>query len=234
MISPHDTEVIYHAANVLLRSSNRGDTWTEISPDLTMNLPERRNGSGNIQYATITTIDESPIIGGVIWAGTDDGNVQVTRDGGRTWTNVDRQDLRASRLLGQPRHRVAPRCRPPPTSTITGYRHDDFKPFVWKTTDYGATWSSIAGNLPNEAVNVIREDRRNPEPALRRDRLRCLRVARRRQVVEPDEERDHDQRGARPAHSPARPGAHRRHARPRDLYRRHLGAAGADAGGARR
>jgi photosystem II stability/assembly factor-like uncharacterized protein len=161
LISPHNPEVIYHAANVLLRSSNRGDTWTEISPDLTKNLPERRNGSGNIQYATITTIDESPIISGLIWAGTDDGNVQVTRDGGKSWTNV------TAKINGHPGYwvsRVTASSHDPGTAyvSVTGLRHDDFKPFVWKTTDYGATWTSLAGNLPNESVNVIREDRRNP------------------------------------------------------------------------
>jgi photosystem II stability/assembly factor-like uncharacterized protein len=161
MLSPHNPEIVYHAANVLLRSTNRGDTWTEISPDLTKNLPERRNGSGNIQYATITTIAESPIIAGVIWAGTDDGNVQVTRDGGKNWTNV------SDKLPGHPGYwvsRVIASHHEPATAyvTVTGYRHDDFKPFVWKTTDYGATWTSIAGNLPNQAINVIREDARNP------------------------------------------------------------------------
>jgi photosystem II stability/assembly factor-like uncharacterized protein len=161
LISPHNAEVIYHAANVLLRSSNRGDTWTEISPDLTKNLPERRNGTGNIQYATITTIDESPIVGGVIWAGTDDGNVQVTRDGGKNWTNV------TDKIGGHPGYwvsRVIASHHDAGTAyvTVTGYRHDDFKPFVWKTADYGATWSSIAANLPNEPINVIREDDENP------------------------------------------------------------------------
>ena len=160
LISPHNPEVVYHAANVLLRSNNRGDTWTEISPDLTKNLPERRNGSGNIQYATVTTIDESPVIGGVIWAGTDDGNVQVTRDGGKTWTDV------TGKVAGHPGYwvsRVIASHHDAGTAyvTVTGYRRDDFKPFVWKTTDYGATWTSVAGNLPNEAINVIREDRRN-------------------------------------------------------------------------
>jgi photosystem II stability/assembly factor-like uncharacterized protein len=161
LISPHNPEVVYHAANVLLRSGNRGDSWTEISPDLTRNLPERRGGSGNIQYATITTIDESPVIAGVIWAGTDDGNVQVTRDGGKTWTNV------ADKIAGHPGYwvsRVIASHHDAGTAyvTVTGYRHDDFKPFAWKTTDYGATWTPVTGNLPNEAINVIREDRRNP------------------------------------------------------------------------
>jgi hypothetical protein len=161
LISPHNPEVIYHAANVLVRSANRGDTWTEISPDLTKNLPERRGGSGNIQYATITTIDESPVVGGVIWAGTDDGNVQVTRNGGRAWTNV------TDKITGHPGYwvsRVIASHHDAATAyvTVTGLRHDDFKPFVWKTADYGGTWTSIAANLPNEAINVIREDRRNP------------------------------------------------------------------------
>nr|MBA3298326.1 hypothetical protein [Acidobacteriota bacterium] len=161
LLSPHNPEVVYHAANVLLRSTNRGDTWTEISPDLTKNLLERRGGSGNIQYATITTIDESPIVGGVIWAGTDDGNVQVTRNGGRAWTNV------TDKMAGHPGYwvsRVIASHHDAATAyvTVTGYRHDDFKPFVWKTTDYGATWTSIAANLPNEPINVIREDRKNP------------------------------------------------------------------------
>jgi photosystem II stability/assembly factor-like uncharacterized protein len=161
LLSPHNPEVVYHGANVLLRSSNRGDTWTEISPDLTKNLPERQRGSGNIQYATITTVDESPVIAGVIWVGTDDGNVQLTRNGGKAWTNV------ADKIGGHPGHwvsRVIASHHDAATAyaTITGYRADDFKPYVWKTTDYGATWTSIAGNLPNEAINVIREDRRNP------------------------------------------------------------------------
>ena len=161
MISPHNPEVVYHAAQVLLRSGNRGDTWAEISPDLTKNLPDRRGGSGNIQYATITSVDESPVVAGLIWVGTDDGNVQVTRNGGRAWTNV------TDKIAGHPGYwvsRVIASHHEAGTAyaTATGLRHDDFKPFAWKTTDYGATWTSIAGNLPNEAVNVIREDRRNP------------------------------------------------------------------------
>jgi photosystem II stability/assembly factor-like uncharacterized protein len=87
--------------------------------------------------------------------------VQVTRDGGKTWTERDGEDHRPSGLLGQPRRRVAPRSGDG-VRDGDGLPHDDFKPFVWKTTDYGETWSSIAGNLPNQPINVIREDRRNP------------------------------------------------------------------------
>jgi photosystem II stability/assembly factor-like uncharacterized protein len=161
LISPHNSNVIYHGANVLLRSPFRGETWEEISPDLTMNDPARRNGTGNIQYATITTVDESPIVPGLIYVGTDDGNVQVTKDGGKSWTNL------RDKLPGHPGYwvsRVEASKHDPAVAyvSVTGYRHDDFKPFVWKTADYGDTWTSIAGNLPNEPINVIREDHKNP------------------------------------------------------------------------
>jgi photosystem II stability/assembly factor-like uncharacterized protein len=162
LVSPHDSDVIYHGANVLLRSSFRGETWQEISPDLTQNDPARQGGSGNIQYATLTTISESPIVRGLIYVGTDDGNVQVTQNGGGDWTNV------RDRLPGHEGYwisRVETSHHDPAVAFVsaTGYRHDDFRPFVWKTTDYGQTWTSIAGNLPNEPINVIREDHRNPD-----------------------------------------------------------------------
>ncbi|HSF99610.1 MAG TPA: hypothetical protein VLA20_00710 [Vicinamibacterales bacterium] len=162
VVSPHDSDVIYHGANVLLRSSFRGETWEEVSPDLTRNDPARQGGSGNIQYATLTTVSESPIVRGLIYVGTDDGNVQMTGNGGGTWTNL------SDRLPGHQGYwisRVETSHHDPAVAyvTATGYRRDDFRPFVWKTSDYGQTWTSIAGNLPNEAVNVIREDHRNPD-----------------------------------------------------------------------
>jgi photosystem II stability/assembly factor-like uncharacterized protein len=162
VVSPHNPQVIYHAGQMVLRSNDRGDTWTEISPDLSVNDPARRNGSGNIQYGTITSLDESTIMPGLLWVGTDDGNVQVTRDNGRTWTNV------RENVPGHPGYwvsRVAPSFHDPAVAylSITGYRHDDFRPFVWKTSDYGKTWTSLAANLPTEAgINVILEDRKNP------------------------------------------------------------------------
>ncbi|HYV99383.1 MAG TPA: hypothetical protein VE967_18135 [Gemmatimonadaceae bacterium] len=161
LVSPHNPDVVYHASNKLLRSPFRGESWQEISPDLTVNDPAHAGGTGNVQYATISTIDESTIIPGLIWVGTDDGNVQVTRNTGATWTNV------RDKITGDPGYwvsRVEAGHHDPAVAyvSVTGLRNDDFKPYLWKTTDYGATWTSITGNLPNESVNVIREDRRNP------------------------------------------------------------------------
>ena len=199
LLSPHNPEVVYHGANVLLRSSNRGDTWTEISPDLTKNLPDRRNGSGNIQYATITTIDESPVVAGVIWVGTDDGNVQVTRDGGKTWTNVTDKITGPSRSLGQPRDRVASRCghrvrhrHRLPQRRLQAVRLEDHR--LRRDVDVDRRQPAERGDQ--------RDPRGSPEsePPVRRDRLRRLRVARRRQGVAADEERHHHQPGARSRH----------------------------------
>ncbi len=165
LVSPHNSDVIYHGGNILVKSPYRGEYWEEISPDLTTNDPKKlttgKGGDGNIQYCTITTIDESPLEEGVIWVGTDDGNVQLTRDRGKTWTKLNEMITRnpeywVSRVVASPNN--------PGTAYVsyTGYRRDDLRPFVYKTTDYGQTWTSIAGNLPDEPVNVIREDHKNP------------------------------------------------------------------------
>lgn len=166
LISPHNSDVIYHAANILLRSPYRGEYWEEISPDLTTNdpskLPTGKGGDGNIQYCTITTIDESPLEEGVLWVGTDDGNVWISRDGGKNWKKLN------DRIPGHPGYwvsRIVASSHFAGTAYLafTGYRHDDFRPFLYKTTDYGETWVSIVGNLPNEPINVIREDPWNPK-----------------------------------------------------------------------
>lgn len=164
-VSPHDCDVILHASNRLLRSENRGESWELISPDLTKadpaTLTTGRGGDGNIQYATITTIDESPLVEGLIWVGTDDGNVQVTRDGGDNWTLLN------DRIPNNPEYwvsRVEASHHEPGTAyvTYTGMRRDDFRPFVYKTTDYGESWTSIAANLPQGPLNVIQEHHDNP------------------------------------------------------------------------
>jgi photosystem II stability/assembly factor-like uncharacterized protein len=177
VVSPHDPNVLYHAANKVEKSIDRGETWTEISPDLTTNDKTKltvgtvidrttnqmafKGGDGNIEYCTITTLAESPIVRDVLYAGTDDGNVWVTKDGGKAWTKLN------DNVKGNPGFwvsRVVPSAHFPGTAYLayTGYRQDDFRPFLYKTTDYGQTWAPIVGNLPNKPINVIREDPRNP------------------------------------------------------------------------
>lgn len=165
LVSPHNSDEIYHAGNKVVKSTFRGEHWEEISPDLTTNDPKKlttgKGGDGNIQYCTITTIDESPLVKGLLWVGTDDGNVSVTKDGGKNWTKLN------ERITGNPGYwvsRVVASHHDPGTAYVsyTGYRRDDFRPFVYKTTDYGETWTSIASNLSDEPINVIREDHRNP------------------------------------------------------------------------
>jgi photosystem II stability/assembly factor-like uncharacterized protein len=165
-VSAHNSDTIYHCGNIVVMSVNRGESWTEISPDLTTNDPAKltvdgKGGDGNIQYCTITTFDESPLVPGLLWVGTDDGNVWVSRDNGKAWTKLN------DKIPGNPGYwvsRVAASNFDPGTAYVsyTGFRNDDFRPFVYKTTDYGATWTSLAGGLAEGPVNVVREDVRNP------------------------------------------------------------------------
>ncbi|MDH5381165.1 MAG: hypothetical protein OEW75_09950, partial [Cyclobacteriaceae bacterium] len=157
LISPHDPATIYHAGNKLVKSTNRGESWEEVSPDLTTNDPAKIQGTGNIQYCTITALEESPLEKGVIWVGTDDGNVQLTKDGGKTWTLLN------DNIKGNPGYwvsRVESSLHFPGRAyvTYTGYRRDDFRPFIYVTEDYGSTWKSISKGLPLAAINVVRED----------------------------------------------------------------------------
>ncbi|MBM3420089.1 MAG: hypothetical protein FJY11_03030 [Bacteroidetes bacterium] len=162
VVSPHNSKTIYHAGNKVVRSRNQGETWELISADLTTQDEAKIQGTGNIQYCTIVTMEESPAKEGVLWVGTDDGRVWVTPDGGRNWNDV------TANIPGHPGYwvsRVATSNADAATAyvTITGYRHDDFRPWVYKTTDYGKTWKSIASNLPaDESLCVIREHPANP------------------------------------------------------------------------
>ncbi|GAG02714.1 unnamed protein product, partial [marine sediment metagenome] len=165
LVSPHNSDVIYHSGNKVVKSPFRGEYWEVISPDLTTNNPKflttGKGGDGNIQYCTITSFDESPLVEGLLWVGTDDGNVQMTRDSGKKWTKLN------DNITGNPGYwvsRVIASNFDPGTAYVsyTGFRRDDFRPFVYKTTDYGKTWASIAANLPHEPINVIREHPANP------------------------------------------------------------------------
>lgn len=164
-ISPHDSRTIYAGAQVLLLSPDRGDTWREISPGLTCSDSAKIAGQGHVTYCTLTTIDESPVRAGVIWTGADDGRVHVTRDAGESWTDVTAALARAGAPDSLWVSRVFASHHRPGTAyvTKTGYRRDDFRPYVFRTADYGATWTRITAGLPEQPVNVVFEDRDNPD-----------------------------------------------------------------------
>jgi len=155
ILSPHNPRIIYHGMNFLFRSMNRGDSWEKLSPDLTYN---DKNKQGDIQYQTIFTISESPLKFGLIYVGTDDGRVHVTRDSGITWTEITRglpQGKWVSRLAASAFDLGTVYM------TQNGKRDDDFAAYIWKSTDYGKTWAAISNNIPCGPVNVIREDPKN-------------------------------------------------------------------------
>ena len=163
IISPHNNNVIYTGAQMLLRSADAGNSWKEVSPDLTTNDSIKSNGRGHIKYCTITTISESPIKEGLIWVGTDDGKAHVTLNGGREWTET----TKALTAAGCPADfwctSVFASNYNEGTAYITksGYTRDVFTPYIFKTTDYGKSWQNISGNLPQQPVNVIWEDKDN-------------------------------------------------------------------------
>jgi photosystem II stability/assembly factor-like uncharacterized protein len=155
MLSPHNPDVLYHGFQFLHRSLDRGDTWERISPDLTHDDPAR---IGDIPFQTIFSISESPLRFGLIYVGTDDGRVHVTRNGGLTWSEID-GGLPDDRFVAE---LVASRYDEGTVYlAMNGKRDDDFRPYLWKSTDYGATWTSIVNDLPLGPVNVIKEDPKN-------------------------------------------------------------------------
>ena len=170
LVSPHDPKTVYTAGNFLFRTRNGGQSWERVSPDLTTNNPGKLVDSGGPLspentgaeiHCTIVTIAESPAAAGVVWCGTDDGNLQLTRDGGKAWTNVVRN------IPGLPAatwcSRVEASHFDPGTAyaAFDGHRTDDYATYLYKTTDYGRTWTSLRGNLPFGWVHVVREDPRN-------------------------------------------------------------------------
>jgi len=169
--SPHDPKTIYLGANVIFKSADFGSTWKVISPDLTTNNLEKMKTAGlpawpenttAENHCTIISLEESPFQAGIIWAGTDDGNLQVTQDVGKTWTNVIKNIPNLPPF--SPVSAVEPSWTDPAVAYCAFDRHmlDDLKPYVFKTKDYGKTWTNITGNLPEKAyVWVIREDLEN-------------------------------------------------------------------------
>ncbi|MER3464636.1 MAG: glycosyl hydrolase [Chitinophagaceae bacterium] len=163
VISKHNQDVIYFAGNKFFRSLNRADTLIPMSGDLT-------NGTkaGDVPFGTITTIAESPLRFGYIYVGTDDGNIQFSKDGGYTWNLLNQattskkknanalpQGLWVSRLIASQykESRVY--------AALNGYRNDDFAPYLYVSEDYGTTWSFLGKDLPAEPINVVREDPKN-------------------------------------------------------------------------
>ena len=154
-LSSHNPDIVYFGANRLFRSMDRGETWTAISPDLTVS-PER----DNVPFATLTTIDESERVFGRIWAGTDDGKAWVTRDGGVTWSDVG-TSLPAERWVS--RVEASSHVDDRAYVALNGYRDDDPRTYLYATDDLGKTWRDLSSNLPAEPVNVVREDPVNPD-----------------------------------------------------------------------
>ncbi|MCG8604242.1 hypothetical protein MJD09_04480, partial [bacterium] len=167
-ISPHDPNTVYFGGNVLFKTTDKGYTWEEISPDLTTDDKSKQQTSGGEIYqdntaaefhCTILTIAESPVEKGVIWVGTDDGNVQITRDGGQTWTNVK------DKIRGLPDFAWIAKIHASEHDAGTAFvavdhhRSDDFRPYAFMTTDYGKSWKKISEGLPqDDYVKVIRQD----------------------------------------------------------------------------
>ena len=155
ILSKHNSNILYHAMQYVFRSHDRGDTWERISPDLTYN---DINKIGDISYQTIASLSESPIKFGLLYAGTDDGRLHVTKNGGQDWKEI-LNDLPKNKWISRV---VASQYQLSRVyMTQNGKRDDDFQIYVWKSEDYGETWEDISGNIPLGPVNVIREDLHN-------------------------------------------------------------------------
>ncbi|MFO7769431.1 MAG: glycosyl hydrolase [bacterium] len=155
LLSPHTPEIVYFGTQRLYRSFDQGRSFDSISGDLTTDREP-----GDVPYSTIVTLSESPLRFGLIYTGTDDGKVHVTRDGGVSWSEITRglaRDRYVSRVAAS-RHeeeRVY--------AAQTGYRNDDWRTYLYRSDDSGRRWTSIRGDMPHEPVNVVREDPVHPE-----------------------------------------------------------------------
>jgi hypothetical protein len=152
IISKHNPDIIYHGMQYVMMSRDKGDTWEIISPDLSYNDPSKR---GDINYQTISVLDESPLRFGLLYAGTDDGRIWRTKDCGKNWTEIRNGAVPqkfVSRIIAS-QYEIGTVYM-----TQTGRRDDDFQVYIWKSTDFGDSWQDISGNIPVGPVNVIRED----------------------------------------------------------------------------
>ena len=191
VLSPQDGQTVYFGGDVLFKTTNHGQSWDVISPDLTTNDKSKQKSSGGPIvtdntaaefHCTIIAIAPSPVDPNVIWVGTDDGNVQVTRDGGKTWTNV------VKNIQGLAPNAWIPTIEASHFDAGTAYvaadhhQDNDYTAYFYKTTDYGQTWTKLNVGDPTDDRLVARDPRRPEEPdaPLRRHRARPLGVVRRR------------------------------------------------------
>ena len=166
LLSPHDPNVLYVTGNHVFRSTDEGNSWQIISPDLTRNDitkmeasggPPTRDNTGAECYCTIFAFAESPLKRGLFWAGSDDGLLHISQDGGETWRNITPPDLPEWALVSI----IEPSPHDPATAYVAAnrYKLDDFHPYLYKTNDYGATWTKITtGIAENDFTRAIRED----------------------------------------------------------------------------
>ena len=166
VISPHDPSTLYMGSSVIFKTTDEGQHWTPISPDLTRHDPRTLGPSGGPitkdqtsveYYGTVFAIAESPVAAGEIWAGSDDGLIHVTRDAGKTWTNVTPKDLPEWTRISI----IEPSHFSPGTAYVAANRYqlDDMRPYIYRTTDYGHTWKLIVNGIPDtEFLRTVRED----------------------------------------------------------------------------
>jgi photosystem II stability/assembly factor-like uncharacterized protein len=176
-VSVHDHNTIYYGGNYFFKSTDRGDSWTRLGNDLTSGIdrnklqiwgktPDKQTLSrhdGVEEFPTITTISESPVSAEVLWAGTDDGNVQVTRDGGKSWKNVAGKVPGVAKGTYVSRVVASKHAEGAAYVAFDGHRSDDYGIYIFATSDYGETWNSIRKGIPDSAgsVHVVREHPRN-------------------------------------------------------------------------
>jgi photosystem II stability/assembly factor-like uncharacterized protein len=157
LISPHEPKTLFFGGNKLFKSPDRGDKWDVISPDMT------RGGQDKDTGHTITTVAESPLKAGVLWVGTDDGRVHVSKNEGKDWIEVTAHIPVLAKESWVTRVECSHHAEGTCYVTVDRHRNDDRRPYVYKTTDYGANWQAITSNLPVENyVHVIRESSKNP------------------------------------------------------------------------
>lgn len=166
LFSPHDPGVIYTTGEVVFKTTNQGKSWTVISPDLTRNDKSKQKASGGPitedntsveYYGTIFALAESPVEKGLLWAGSDDGLIHITRDGGGSWQNVTPPSMPEWGTVSL--IDASPHTAGAAYAAVDRHKLDDFKPYIFKTADYGKTWALAVSGIPDgDYVHAVRED----------------------------------------------------------------------------